>query len=155
AERAAAAPERLARDPVSRNGSRPRLAWVSPVPPAEAAASRASAALLPALGDTFDVELVPPACSTVAREVLHGGRVIRPSELWGRQREAPFDLFVYHLDPEHPPPAVEDLMRWRSGLAIVHGPGLAESHPLIAASDGIVVHDAGEWASLRSRLSAP
>jgi hypothetical protein len=116
--------------------------------------------LLPRLRDEFDVELVVSATATVARGFGNGLRVLRPSEIWNRHLADPFDLFVYHLQDRGSHQYLLELLRWRSGLAVVHdaappGPGRDGCARVLAVSDAVIVHGRAAWEPMRSRTRTP
>lgn len=152
ATRAATAIEELVRLRAAPSGGRARIAWVSSVPPARTASSRYSALLLPLLRDRLEMELVVDSGCTVAPELAGGVRVLRPADVWSRHLEAPFDLFVYHVADAGHGRWMYDLMRWRSGLAVVHGTARGAEAGLLGACDAVVTHDRAQLASLRTMV---
>jgi glycosyltransferase involved in cell wall biosynthesis len=100
---------------------RPRIAWVSPLPPAPSGIADHSAELLPHLARHFDIELVvdagrPLISYEMAREYV----VVNSREAAARHHSCRYDLFVYQIgnSPWHLG-ALDLLWRYR-GLLVLH-----------------------------------
>lgn len=73
---------------------RPRLAWVSPLPPAQSGIADYAVEVLRELDPFYDIEVIAPAASDDAW-VLGNGPVRSPD--WFRANAARFDRVVYHF----------------------------------------------------------
>jgi glycosyltransferase involved in cell wall biosynthesis len=95
ARRAAEAIEAVGRVPAA-PARNPRIAWVSPVPPAETGIADYTADILPHVADRFDIDVVVDPRSPVAPEIARRFPVIAANEVAARDRARRYDLFVYH-----------------------------------------------------------
>jgi glycosyltransferase involved in cell wall biosynthesis len=129
AERAARALERppAGAPPVASTGGRrllpdrPRLAWVSPLPPALTGIADYSAELLEALSARYDIELVAGSGATSVSPALARRHVAVPAEeAVARHAARPYDLFVYHVGNSHHHVYLLDLLRRYRGLVVLH-----------------------------------
>jgi glycosyltransferase involved in cell wall biosynthesis len=123
AERAARALEALParRVPAAAPPGRPRLAWVSPVPPTPSGIADYCADLLGPLAPHFDIELVvDPAEPPVATELARRHRVLSADEVAARHDARPYDLFVYHLGNSAYHVHMLPLLYHFPGLVVLH-----------------------------------
>lgn len=146
---AMAAPKKLVS--IATRASRPRLAFVSPLPPSKSGISVYSAELLPALTKHYDIDIVTTEPTSVAREAWRNQ--LSPSE---------FDLVASHYDrivyqignsPFHR--HMLDHIRRHPGVAVLHDfflpwPILNEVKNLGGAPEPLVraLYDSGGFPSL-------
>jgi glycosyltransferase involved in cell wall biosynthesis len=145
ARRAASAIERATRR-VEPRDARPRIAWVSPLPPTESAAAGRSAALLERIAPAFDIEVVIAGDSTADSGIAQRFRVLRADEVDARHETAPFDLFVFHAGDGEPHLYMLELLRRHSGLTVLHEIRLGRLALAAAA--------VGAWPDLAGELDA-
>jgi glycosyltransferase involved in cell wall biosynthesis len=100
--------------------TRPRVAWVSPLPPTPSGISDYSAELLHRLADELDLTLVVSPEATTATTVAKRWPVLRSGQAVAEHRHNPFDLFVYHIGNSDLHIYVLPLMRQQSGLVVLH-----------------------------------
>jgi glycosyltransferase involved in cell wall biosynthesis len=111
--------ENAVRPPAPR--ARPRLAWVSPLPPTPSGIADYSAELLVRLADRYDIELiVDVGRPVVSYDLARQYPVVNSAEVVTRHRARPYDLFLYHVG-NHPWHLylLELLFRYR-GLVVLH-----------------------------------
>lgn len=100
---------------------RPRIAWVSPLPPVRSPIAEYSLELISVLKEQFDIELVVDAAAPeIDPQLASQFVVVTDQELQTRHAAAAYDLFVYNLG-DH---AFHDYMlpilhRYR-GLVVLH-----------------------------------
>lgn len=94
--RAAEAIEAIGRVPAE-PARKPRVAWVSPVPPAETGIADYTAEVLPHVADAFDIDVVVDPRAAVAPDLARRFPVITADEVADRARARRYDLFVYHV----------------------------------------------------------
>ena len=98
---------------------RPRVAWVSPVPPARSGIADYSAELLLRMPAGFDITLVVAPGTTVDPVLSRFGTLTSNEAIAEHERE-PFDLFVYHVGNSALHLFMLDLIRRYSGLTVLH-----------------------------------
>jgi glycosyltransferase involved in cell wall biosynthesis len=100
---------------------RPRIAWVSPLPPAPSGIADYSAELLPHLAQHFDIELVVDAGRPlISYELTREYVVVNSREAAARHRTCLYDLFVYQIGNSAWHLGALDLL-WRyRGLLVLH-----------------------------------
>jgi glycosyltransferase involved in cell wall biosynthesis len=107
AERRAAAPP----------AARPRLAYISPLPPEQSGIADYSAELAPELARFYDVELIV-AQERVADSRLDG--LPRRSVDWFRSHADQFDRLLYHFGNSHAHQHMFELVRAHPGVVVLH-----------------------------------
>jgi glycosyltransferase involved in cell wall biosynthesis len=105
---------------VRRSGRKPRVAWVSPFPPARSGISDYSTDLVDRLSADFEIEPVVSTDATTEGRLSTRLRVVRASEALERHVHVPYDLFVYHLGNSDLHVYELDLMQRQSGLIVLH-----------------------------------
>ena len=98
---------------------RPRVAWVSPLPPSASGIADYSAELLAHLADTFDISLVISP-GAVVHSSLRRFAVLGPNQAIHTHERCPFDLWIYHVGNHERHVYMLDLMRRYSGLTVLH-----------------------------------
>ena len=96
---------------------RPRLAWVSPLPPEKSGIADYSAELVPELARHYEIDLVVDQPS-VADERL-AGLPVRNVE-WFEQHAGDFDRILYHVGNSHAHKHMFSLMRRHPGVVVLH-----------------------------------
>ncbi|WP_158545417.1 glycosyltransferase [Bremerella cremea] len=100
---------------------RPRIAWVSPLPPVPTEIAQYSLELINELKTQFDIELVVDAAAPqVAPYIADDFVVITDAELSSRHAAAPFDLFVYHLGNHAYHDYMLPLLHRHRGVIVLH-----------------------------------
>ena len=125
----------------------PRVAWVSPLPPARSGIADYSQELLDRLPGEFEIELVVSPEATTAFELARRFRVVRSDEVAARHAECPFDLFVYHVGNSEFHLYMLDLMVRYAGLTVLHDlylGGLALRASAVGAWPGDLAADLDE-----------
>ena len=97
----------------------PRVAWVSPVPPARSGIADYSAELLVRMPAGFDIALVIAPGTTVDPGLSRFGTLTADEAIVEHERE-PFDLFVYHVGNSALHLYMLDLIRRHAGLTVLH-----------------------------------
>ena len=97
---------------------RPRLAYVSPLPPVRCGVSTYSVELLPELARYYDIELVANQPSVEERQVL--GHFPLRDVPWFEQNGHRFDRVLYHLGNNVFHQHMFDLMRRHPGVVVLH-----------------------------------
>jgi len=109
----ALAREGVARAPVAR----PKLAYVSPLPPVHSGIADYSAELVPELAKFYEVELV------VAQETVLDGRLdgmARRDPAWLRAHAHEFERVLYHFGNSHAHQHMFELLRDVPGTVVLH-----------------------------------
>jgi len=103
---------------VTVHGTRPTLAFVSPLPPEKTGIADYSAVLLPALAEHYDIDLIVNQAA-VAHPVLDGRFRVRSLE-WFGQNAHTFERILYQFgnSPFHYP--MFDLLRAHPGTVVLH-----------------------------------
>ena len=125
---------------------RPRVAWVSPLPPSPSGIADYSAELLAHLTETFELSLVVSP-GAVVHSSLQGFPVLGPNQAIHAHERRPFDLFFYHVGNHERHVYMLDLMRRYSGLTVLHD----------VAIGGLALkaQETGEWfGSIAATLAA-
>lgn len=118
--RAAAAIEAIGRAPAE-PVRRPRVAWVSPVPPAETGIADYTADVLPHVAGAFDIDVVvDPRAVAVAPDVARRFPVVTADEVAARDRARRYDLFVYHVGNSAFHTYMLPLMARHPGAVVLH-----------------------------------
>jgi len=105
--------------------TRPRLAYVSPLPPERSGIADYSAALAPALARYYEVELVVAQADTEAdddsgrRDARLDGLPRRPVD-WLRQQAHSYDRVLYHFGNSPMHKHMFDLIRDVPGVVVLH-----------------------------------
>ena len=120
ADRAAAAIEHRATSRDAHRRGRPRIAWVSPLPPARSGISDYSAELVERLARHIDIELVIGADTTTTPDLASRFQVVRASQVEERHERAPYDLFVYQVGNSDHHVYMLDLISRHPGLLVLH-----------------------------------
>ena len=120
AARAATALRTAPRRPVPPPHGRPRVAWVSPLPPTPSGIADYSAELLTRMPDDLDITLVISPEATLEPALSQRFPVLRPDEALARHERSPFDLFVYHVGNSDRHLYMLDMMPRQSGLTVLH-----------------------------------
>lgn len=100
---------------------RPRLAWVSPLPPLSSPVANYSEDLLGQLSEQFEIELIvdsaaPEMTSNFADRFL----VVSDGEVGDRHKANPYDLFIYHLGNHPFHGYMLPLLQKYRGLVVLH-----------------------------------
>jgi glycosyltransferase involved in cell wall biosynthesis len=100
---------------------RPRLAWVSPLPPTRSGISDYSAELIELLSSLYEIDLVvDPSQPIVTENLAKHHLVLTPREAIDRHAVCPYDLFIYHLGNSPFHVYMLELL-WRfPGLMVLH-----------------------------------
>lgn len=124
--------ERLKRqsNPVAKPARRPRLAFVSPLPPEASGISDYSAELLPELARHYRVEVIV-AQPVVGDPAVLGNFPVRDVD-WFRRHAREFDRILYHFGNSHFHSHMFDLLHDHPGVVVLHDFFLSGS---IARSD--------------------
>lgn len=168
----------------TRSATRPRVAWVSPLPPARSGISDYSAELLAHLSALFELELViDPDQPPVDAELASRHVIVPAPDLELRHEARPFDLFVYQLGASTFHLYMLPLLTRFPGMLVLHefmltglareakklgiwpgGAGSDEPHPvdhdaagppLLAAADVVLVHTRDAWQRARGACNKP
>ncbi|MBU4612101.1 glycosyltransferase [Achromobacter sp. GG226] len=98
--------------------AKPRLAYVSPVPPAASGIADYSAELLPALAEHYAIELVCPEAPPPAAAIAQAYPVRTPA--WFHQHAGEFDRILYHLGNSPFHSHMLGLLREHPGVVVLH-----------------------------------
>src|SRR5690606_32117426 len=98
--------------------ARPRLAYVSPLPPAASGIADYSAELLPALAEHYDIELVPTGPTPPAASFTAPYPVREPA--WFLEHAGRYDRVVYQFGNSPFHREMVGLLRLVPGTAVVH-----------------------------------
>ncbi|MGL6097764.1 MAG: glycosyltransferase family 4 protein [Fimbriiglobus sp.] len=100
---------------------KPRIAWVSPAPPAATGVADYALEVAVVLAERFDLEWVlDPRAKPPTADVLTRFRTLTADEFDDRHAARPFDLPVYHLGNNHFHTYQLPLMRRHPGLVVAH-----------------------------------
>ena len=103
--------------PAHAGGARPRLAYVSPLPPVHSGIADYSAELVPELAKYYDVELV------IAQEAVFDPRLdglARRDPDWLRAHAGEFERVLYHFGNSHAHQHMFELLRDVPGTVVLH-----------------------------------
>lgn len=106
-----------AQAPAAQSGAKPRLAYVSPLPPEKSGIADYSAELVPELAVYYDIELI------VAQERVTDTRVERFPQrtvAWLREHAHTYDRVVYHFGNSPAHRHMFDLVREVPGVVVLH-----------------------------------
>jgi len=120
AARAAAALRAASRPAPSASDGRPRIAWVSPLPPTPSGIADYSAELLARMPAGLNIVLVISPEATLEPVLAQRYAVLRPDEALARHERTPFDLFVYHVGNSDLHLYMLEMMRRCAGLTVLH-----------------------------------
>jgi glycosyltransferase involved in cell wall biosynthesis len=98
---------------------KPRVAWVSPLPPSGSGIADYSADVLPHLADRFDIELVTDKME-VRTDLARRFPVVTADEVPARDAARPFDLFLYHVGNSTAHTYMLPLLVRYPGLVVLH-----------------------------------
>lgn len=99
-------------------GGRPRLAYVSPVPPAASGIADYSAELLPALAEHYRIEVICPDEPAPDAAIVSAFPVRSPA--WLRENAAGFDRILYHVGNSPFHTHMLALLREHPGVVVLH-----------------------------------
>jgi glycosyltransferase involved in cell wall biosynthesis len=99
---------------------RPRVAWVSPLPPTRSGIADYSAELLDRLPDEFEIDLIVSPEATTDPALSRRFGVRRPGEAIARHADVPYDLFVYQMGNSDLHTYMLPLMARHAGLTVLH-----------------------------------
>jgi len=99
-------------------GARPRLAYVSPLPPTQSGIADYSAELLPALACHYDIEVVPTEAE-VAEPWISANFPIRSME-WFGAHAGRYDRILYHFGNSPFHAGMFDLLSRHPGTVVLH-----------------------------------
>lgn len=97
---------------------KPRLAYVSPVPPAASGIADYSAELLPALAEHYAIELVCPPDPAPAAAIVQAFPVRTPD--WLQTHAGEFDRILYHMGNSPFHSHMLGLLREHPGVVVLH-----------------------------------
>jgi glycosyltransferase involved in cell wall biosynthesis len=115
----------------STTGARPRLAYVSPVPPLESGIAEYSAQLIPDICRYYDVDLITPELKTTDL-ALEGNCQLRSPE-WFNLNARHYERFVYHIGNSGFHTYMFDLLERHPGVVVLHDFFLGHAMALPAA----------------------
>ena len=113
--------ERVCSDPGNADitdAERPRLAFVSPLPPERSGISDYSAELLPVLHEHYDIDVIV-AQDSVANAWINDNLTIRTAD-WFEENHSDYDRIVYHFGNSHFHRHMFGLLRKTSGVVVLH-----------------------------------
>lgn len=105
------------RPPAPGTGAKPRLAYVSPLPPEKSGIADYSAELVPELAAYYDIELI------VAQDRVSDARIERfpqRSVAWLREHAASYDRVLYHFGNSPAHRHMFELIREVPGVVVLH-----------------------------------
>jgi len=97
---------------------RPRLAFVSPLPPEKSGIAEYSAQLLPELARYYDIELIVDR-NNVSDPRLDGVFAVRSAE-WFKNHSEEFDRVLYHFGNSPPHEYMHGLLQKVPGIVVLH-----------------------------------
>ncbi|MGZ8304285.1 MAG: glycosyltransferase [Telluria sp.] len=97
---------------------RPKLAYISPLPPAKSGIADYSAELVPELAHFYDIELVTAQPSVDDKRV--NGLFPLRDVAWFEQHAHEFDRVLYHFGNSHAHQHMFDLIRRHPGTVVLH-----------------------------------
>ncbi|MBR7801478.1 glycosyltransferase [Undibacterium fentianense] len=104
--------------PIRRNAARPKLAYISPLPPEKTGIADYSAELLPELARHYDIHVVSDQV-TVADPWLSANFPLH-SVAWFRKHGKEFDRVLYHVGNSTYHSHMFDLLREHPGVVVLH-----------------------------------
>ncbi len=99
--------------------ARPRLAYVSPLPPEKSGIADYSAELVPQLAHYYDIELVVDQDQELVTDPRLAGLPLRDAG-WLREHAHEFDHVVYHFGNSHAHKHMFELVREVPGIVVLH-----------------------------------
>lgn len=117
--------------------ARLRLAYVSPLPPAQSGIADYSAVLLPALGRHYDVDVVTSQPQVTDAWIAEHCRVLTPQEF--REEHARYDRVLYHFGNSSFHAYMFDLLADIAGVVVLHDFFLGDIQ-LIREQQGLAPH---------------
>ncbi len=99
--------------------TRPRLAYVSPLPPEKSGIADYSAELVPELAQYYDIELVVDQDPGLVLDARLAGLPLR-SAAWLREHAHELDRVVYHFGNSHAHKHMFELVREVPGIVVLH-----------------------------------
>ena len=115
----------------STTGARPRLAYLSPLPPLESGIAEYSAQLIPEICRYYDVDLISPAKNTTDL-ALEGNCQLRSPE-WFDRNARDYERIVYHIGNSGFHTYMFDLLGRHPGVVVLHDFFLGHAMALPAA----------------------
>jgi glycosyltransferase involved in cell wall biosynthesis len=106
------------RQPSSAHDRRPRLAYVSPLPPERSGIADYSAELLPVLARHYDIDLIV-AQPAVADSWARANCPIR-DVAWFQRNGHQYDRILYHFGNSTFHQHMVDLLQWHPGVVVLH-----------------------------------
>lgn len=126
--------------PAAKPSRRPRLAFVSPLPPAASGIADYSAELLPELARHYRIDVVVNQAE-VDDEAILANYPVRSVE-WFKQNSSSFDRVLYHFGNSDFHIHMFDLLKEYPGVVVLHDFFLSG----IVAHRDVTDHDPGCWA---------
>ena len=117
-----------------RADKRPRLAYVSPLPPQRSSIADYSVELLPELARHYDIDVIV-AQPTVADPWIHANCPIRDLA-WFKQNGHSFDRILYHFDNSTFHQYMFDLLESHPGVVVLHDFYLGKINAHMNGQDG-------------------
>ncbi|QOY93855.1 glycosyltransferase [Massilia sp. UMI-21] len=105
--------------PAREPAARPRLAYVSPLPPERSGIADYSAELVPELARYYDIELVVEQDTSLVVDPRLSGFPLR-SPAWLREHAHSVDRVVYHFGNSHAHKHMFELVREVPGVVVLH-----------------------------------
>lgn len=138
---------------------RPRLAFVSPLPPEPSGISDYSAELLPDLARHYRIEVI------INQEVVTDPNILANYPIrdvaWFRENGHKFDRILYHFGNSHFHTHMFELLRDLPGVVVLHDfflSGIVSFREATGEASGIwtrALLDANGWAAVERRHNAP
>jgi glycosyltransferase involved in cell wall biosynthesis len=97
--------------------ARPRLAYISPLPPNQSGIAAYAAELVPELAKYYDIDLVSD--QPVVDDARLAGFPLRQVD-WFRERAHQYDRLLYHFGNSHAHQHMFELIREHPGVAVMH-----------------------------------
>lgn len=119
--------------------ARPKLAYVSPLPPDRSGISDYSAELLPELARHYDIDVVSPESDVTDPWIM--ANCAQRSVAWFREHSERYDRVVYHFGNSHFHQHMFSLIEEVPGVVVLHDFFLSG----IAAHMELTGYDAGHW----------
>lgn len=137
-------------------GAKPRLAYVSPLPPERSGIADYSAALLPALSRHYDIDVVASQAAVTDPWVAQHCRLVAPALF--REEHANYQRVLYHFGNSKFHDYMFDLLPDIPGVVVLHDFFLGDIQ-LIREQEGLAAHAwsralyaAHGWRALRERF---
>ncbi|UVW28143.1 glycosyltransferase [Massilia sp. H6] len=105
--------------PIQHQAARPRLAYVSPLPPEKSGIADYSAELVPQLAHYYDIELVVEQDQQQVTDPRLAGLPLRDAG-WLREHAHEFDHVLYHFGNSHAHKHMFELVREVPGIVVLH-----------------------------------